>query len=120
MESYFELCLLSKFDRSSIENLISVNAGEQQKMSYFNVKDPICMTKTCPEQIRVALIPRTVDLGGFQVGRVLPSKEKRTVGPFVFWDQAGPNEFCRVKSLLIIVHIIVPRCLFSKRILKLK
>lgn len=78
--------------------------GEQQKMSYFNVNAPICETKNCSEQISLELIPRTVDLGGFQVGRVLPSNEKRTVGPFVFWDQAGPNEFLSGKGLDVRPH----------------
>src|ERR1700726_2782982 len=37
------------------------------------------------------IIPRTRDLGdGFQVRRVLPSGQRRTVGPFVFFDQMGP------------------------------
>jgi redox-sensitive bicupin YhaK (pirin superfamily) len=43
--------------------------------------------------IEMEIIPRTVDLGGFEVGRVLPSVAKRTVGPFIFWDEAGPGEF---------------------------
>ncbi|MGL5742163.1 MAG: hypothetical protein ACRCXC_06270 [Legionella sp.] len=55
-------------------------------MSYFNAKDPICETKSCPQHVDVALIPRIADLGGLQVGRVLPSKEKRAVGPFIFLD----------------------------------
>ena len=38
------------------------------------------------------IVPRTRDLGGgFEVRRVLPSAERRTVGPFVFFDQLGPT-----------------------------
>jgi redox-sensitive bicupin YhaK (pirin superfamily) len=38
------------------------------------------------------IVPRTRDLGdGFQVRRVLPSGQRRTVGPFVFFDQMGPT-----------------------------
>jgi redox-sensitive bicupin YhaK (pirin superfamily) len=33
------------------------------------------------------------DLGGLHVKRVLPHQEKRMVGPFIFFDQMGPNEF---------------------------
>lgn len=73
-------------------------------MSYFNAKDPICETQGCPEQVSVALIPRSVDLGRFQVDRILPSKEKRTVGPFVFWDQAGPSELLMGNSIDILPH----------------
>jgi redox-sensitive bicupin YhaK (pirin superfamily) len=34
--------------------------------------------------------PRTHDLGGFTVGRVLPYVERRMVGPFIFLDHMGP------------------------------
>lgn len=34
--------------------------------------------------------PRIHDLGGFTVGRVLPSANRRSVGPFVFFDHIGP------------------------------
>src|SRR5260370_39155456 len=38
------------------------------------------------------VVPRTRDLGdGFEVRRVLPSAQRRTVGPFVFFDQLGPT-----------------------------
>jgi len=36
--------------------------------------------------IETIIVPRTRDLGGgFEVRRVLPSGERRTVGPFVFF-----------------------------------
>ena len=33
------------------------------------------------------------DLGGFEVGRVLPAAQRRMVGPFVFFDHMGPAAF---------------------------
>ena len=36
---------------------------------------------------------RRKDLGGFEVGRVLPFAKRRMVGPFVFFDHMGPVEF---------------------------
>jgi len=36
---------------------------------------------------------RRRDLGGFEVGRVLPSPRRRMVGPFVFFDHMGPIDF---------------------------
>lgn len=45
------------------------------------------------QTIDFVIIPRTHDIGGFEVGRALPSRQKRMVGPFVFWDQMGPGEF---------------------------
>jgi len=37
-------------------------------------------------------VPRPRDIGGFEVRRVLPSDERRSVGPFVFFDQMGPAD----------------------------
>jgi hypothetical protein len=36
---------------------------------------------------------RRRDLGGFQVGRVLPASQRRMIGPFIFFDHMGPVEF---------------------------
>jgi redox-sensitive bicupin YhaK (pirin superfamily) len=38
------------------------------------------------------LVPRGRDLGGFSVLRLLPARERRAIGPFVFLDQMGPAE----------------------------
>ena len=38
------------------------------------------------------IVPRARDLGGFTVGRVLPSAERQMVGPFIFLDTFGPGE----------------------------
>jgi redox-sensitive bicupin YhaK (pirin superfamily) len=43
--------------------------------------------------IEHCIIPRTHDIGNFEVRRALPSREKQMVGPFIFWDQMGPGEF---------------------------
>ena len=38
------------------------------------------------------IVPPIRDLGdGFEVRRVLPSAQRRTIGPFVFFDQMGPT-----------------------------
>ena len=36
---------------------------------------------------------RRRDLGGFEVGRVLPCTQRRMVGPFIFFDHMGPVDF---------------------------
>lgn len=36
---------------------------------------------------------RRRDLGGFEVGRVLPWTKRRMVGPFIFFDHLGPVDF---------------------------
>lgn len=38
----------------------------------------------------IVIESRRHDLGGFEVGRVLPSNDRRMVGPFVFFDHMGP------------------------------
>lgn len=48
------------------------------------------MELQCPESIEMVIIPRTGDIGNFEVRRALPFREKRMVGPFIFWDQMGP------------------------------
>lgn len=40
--------------------------------------------------IDLVIEARRRDLGGFEVGRVLPWTERRMVGPFVFFDHMGP------------------------------
>src|SRR5215218_7084615 len=43
--------------------------------------------------IDLVIDQRRKDLGGFEVGRVLPFAKRRMVGPFVFFDHMGPVEF---------------------------
>ncbi len=40
--------------------------------------------------IAQTITPTTHDLGGFKVRRVLPSRHRRMVGPFIFVDEFGP------------------------------
>lgn len=42
--------------------------------------------------IELIINARRRDLGGFEVGRVLPWAKRRMVGPFVFFDHMGPVE----------------------------
>lgn len=37
--------------------------------------------------------PRVKDLGGFEVRRILPIRDQRKVGPWIFFDHMGPVEF---------------------------
>jgi redox-sensitive bicupin YhaK (pirin superfamily) len=43
--------------------------------------------------IELVIEQRRKDLGGFEVGRVLPFARHRMVGPFVFFDHMGPVDF---------------------------
>ncbi|MDB5425026.1 MAG: pirin-related protein [Phenylobacterium sp.] len=43
--------------------------------------------------IELVIDQRRKDLGGFEVGRVLPHHGGKMVGPFIFFDHMGPAEF---------------------------
>ena len=43
--------------------------------------------------LEMVIRQRRKDLGGFEVGRVLPFAKRRMVGPFVFFDHMGPVDF---------------------------
>jgi len=43
--------------------------------------------------LEMVIDQRRRDLGGFEVGRVLPFESRRMVGPFIFFDHIGPVDF---------------------------
>jgi redox-sensitive bicupin YhaK (pirin superfamily) len=49
----------------------------------------------CPgtPQLLTMIDARARDLGGFTVGRVLPSAARKLIGPFIFFDHMGPAAF---------------------------
>lgn len=48
--------------------------------------------RECSDALNLVLEGRPHDLGhGLIVQRTLPSRQRRMVGPFVFWDHAGPS-----------------------------
>jgi redox-sensitive bicupin YhaK (pirin superfamily) len=57
-----------------------------------------------PSSVETVIVPRAHDLGGFEVRRALPAKEKQMVGPFIFFDQMGPGEFMTGKGLDVRPH----------------
>jgi redox-sensitive bicupin YhaK (pirin superfamily) len=54
--------------------------------------------------IETVIVPRSRDLGGFEVRRALPSTQRQMVGPFIFFDQAGPAEFITGKGVDVRPH----------------
>ena len=60
-------------------------------MSWQPAAEPECIEEEGLIDLRIDSRPR--DLGGFEVRRILPSSKRRTVGPFVFFDEMGPAEF---------------------------
>jgi redox-sensitive bicupin YhaK (pirin superfamily) len=54
--------------------------------------------------VAAVLLPRTADIGGFEVRRALPTQDRRLVGPFIFFDQMGPGEFLAGRGLDVRPH----------------
>ena len=62
-------------------------------MSWNPSLEPGCPDAAGLDAIETLIIPRARDLGGFEVRRALPAPKRQMVGPFIFFDQAGPAEF---------------------------
>lgn len=54
--------------------------------------------------IKVVIVPRSSDIGGFEVQRALPAGKCRMVGPFVFLDQMGPAVLGNQSGLDVAPH----------------
>lgn len=54
--------------------------------------------------IETLIIPRTRDIGKFEVRRALPSPKRRMVGPFIYFDQMGPVEFLTGQGIDVCPH----------------
>ena len=56
------------------------------------------------EAITRVIDPRSRDLGGFEVRRILPVAKQRSIGPFVFYDHLGPAIFPASKGIDVRPH----------------
>lgn len=54
--------------------------------------------------VELLIKPRDKDLGGFSVRRTLPTKERKMVGPWIFFDHMGPAEFPAGKGISVRPH----------------
>jgi redox-sensitive bicupin YhaK (pirin superfamily) len=73
-------------------------------MSWNPCLEPGCPTEVGPDAIETLIIPRSRDVGGFEVRRALPASRRQMVGPFIFFDQAGPAEFVTGQGVDIRPH----------------
>jgi redox-sensitive bicupin YhaK (pirin superfamily) len=62
-------------------------------MSWQPAEDPKPGDRFSCDAIETTIVPRSRDIGSFEVRRALPSTQRQMVGPFIFFDQMGPNEF---------------------------
>jgi len=65
------------------------------------------------QSVETQIIPRTSDIGNLEVKRALPSRERRSVSSFVFWDQFGPGELIRDVGLDVRPHPHIGLSTFS-------
>lgn len=54
--------------------------------------------------IELILDPRVADLGGFSVRRLLPTAQRRMIGPWIFFDEMGPADFPAGKGINVRPH----------------
>lgn len=67
-------------------------------------EDPVPGDCVTCDSIETLVVPRSHDIGGFEVRRALPTIKRRMVGPFVFFDQMGPAEFITGEGLDVRPH----------------
>ncbi len=73
-------------------------------MSWNPNLEPQCPDAGNLDAIETVIIPRARDLGGFEVRRALPAPRRQMVGPFIFFDQAGPAEFLTGQGIDVRPH----------------
>lgn len=73
-------------------------------MSWNPALAPICPDAASMDAIETLIVPRSRDLGSFEVRRALPAPERQMVGPFIFFDQMGPAEFVTQQGIDVRPH----------------
>ncbi|WP_136684460.1 pirin family protein [Falsirhodobacter xinxiangensis] len=73
-------------------------------MSWNPALDPGCPDDVGMDAIETLIVPRARDLGGFEVRRALPAPKRQMVGPFIFFDQAGPAELLTGQGIDVRPH----------------
>ncbi|CAN7623041.1 pirin family protein [Rhizobium sp. LjRoot258] len=73
-------------------------------MSWNPAIAPACPDEIGLDAIDTLIIPRSRDLGGFEVRRALPAPKRQMVGPFIFFDQVGPAELLTGQGIDVRPH----------------
>ena len=73
-------------------------------MTWFPGKDPIPGDAQSVDQIELAIVPRSRDIGPFAVRRALPHGKRQMVGPFIFFDHFGPVQFLTGQGMDVGAH----------------
>ena len=73
-------------------------------MSWSPLLNPEIPLGDAVDAIETVIVPRSRDLGGFEVRRALPAPKRQMVGPFIFFDQMGPAEFLPSRGMDVRPH----------------
>jgi redox-sensitive bicupin YhaK (pirin superfamily) len=73
-------------------------------MSITDATEPACPPSPGEPAVAAVLDARRRDLGGFEVRRLLPSRARPMVGPFVYFDHMGPSTFAPGEGLDVPPH----------------
>lgn len=73
-------------------------------MSWRDATEADCSDPANCPPVETVIVPRSRDLGGFEVRRALPARERQMVGPFIFFDQMGPATFARGTGIDVRPH----------------
>lgn len=73
-------------------------------MSWNPALEPGCPDAVGVDAVETLIVPRARDLGGFEVRRALPAPNRQMVGPFIFFDQAGPAELLTGQGIDVRPH----------------
>ena len=73
-------------------------------MSWNPAHKPSCEEEEALDVVETLIIPRTRDLGDFEVRRALPAPERQMVGPFIFFDQMGPADLLTGQGIDVRPH----------------
>ena len=73
-------------------------------MSFYPGDEPVCDDSNCGNELITVIKARSRSIGAFSVGRVLPAREQRSVGPFVFFDHMGPAVLEQGESMAVRPH----------------
>jgi hypothetical protein len=63
-----------------------------------------CVRPAGCKAVELLIKPRDADLGGFSVRRVLPTRQRRMVGPWVFFDHMGRADFAAGEGINVRPH----------------
>lgn len=63
-----------------------------------------CQVRPGLAAVELIIEPRRRDLGGFSVRRALPNRQRRMIGPWIFFDHMGPADLPAAQGIDVRPH----------------